>query len=198
MTTTKQLYRSNNDKIICGVSAGMAEYFDVDPSLVRLAWIVLVCVTMGVAIVGYAVLCLVLPLEDDVVTALSNTYTTASPRKGQREGDDVSNDDLTDEARVLLEVRRELGPEYEDELVDSFANKVEESLNARRAKSRVEREGSRQQLRNRRFLPSICLGIGAVFLLASFGAFSWFSWVVLCSLAVIGAGVALLLRRAFN
>jgi len=33
----KRLYKSNNKKI-CGVCAGIAEYFDVDPTLVRLIW----------------------------------------------------------------------------------------------------------------------------------------------------------------
>ena len=33
----KKLYKSNNKKI-CGVCAGVAEYFDIDPTVVRLIW----------------------------------------------------------------------------------------------------------------------------------------------------------------
>ena len=33
----KKLYKSNNKKI-CGVCAGIAEYFDIDPTIVRLIW----------------------------------------------------------------------------------------------------------------------------------------------------------------
>ncbi|WP_036977795.1 PspC domain-containing protein [Pseudobutyrivibrio sp. MD2005] len=33
----KRLYKSNNKKI-CGVCAGIAEYFDIDPTIVRLIW----------------------------------------------------------------------------------------------------------------------------------------------------------------
>lgn len=33
----KRLYKSNNKKI-CGVCAGVAEYFDIDPTIVRLIW----------------------------------------------------------------------------------------------------------------------------------------------------------------
>lgn len=36
----KRLYRSDRDKMICGVCGGIAEYFDLDPTLVRLGWIV--------------------------------------------------------------------------------------------------------------------------------------------------------------
>lgn len=38
----KKLYRSEKDKKIAGVCGGLAEYFDIDPTLVRLAWIFLV------------------------------------------------------------------------------------------------------------------------------------------------------------
>ena len=37
----KKLYRSRRERMICGVCGGIAEYFDLDPSLVRLGWIVL-------------------------------------------------------------------------------------------------------------------------------------------------------------
>lgn len=39
----KKLYRSRRERMICGVCGGIAEYFDLDPSLVRLGWIVFVC-----------------------------------------------------------------------------------------------------------------------------------------------------------
>lgn len=36
----KRLYKSNKDKKIDGVCAGIAEYFDIDPTLIRLLWVV--------------------------------------------------------------------------------------------------------------------------------------------------------------
>ena len=38
----KRLYRNVNDKMLCGVCSGLADYFNIDPTLVRLAWVVLV------------------------------------------------------------------------------------------------------------------------------------------------------------
>ena len=35
----KKLYRSQNDKKLCGVCGGIAEYFDIDPTVIRLLWI---------------------------------------------------------------------------------------------------------------------------------------------------------------
>lgn len=37
----KRLYKSSEDKKLCGVCAGIAEYFDLDPTLVRIAWVIL-------------------------------------------------------------------------------------------------------------------------------------------------------------
>ena len=34
----KRLYKSDKDKKVCGVCGGIANYFDVDPTVIRLAW----------------------------------------------------------------------------------------------------------------------------------------------------------------
>ena len=36
----KRIYRSRQDRMVCGVCGGIAEYFALDPSLVRLGWII--------------------------------------------------------------------------------------------------------------------------------------------------------------
>ena len=57
----KRLYKSNNKKI-CGVCAGIAEYFDIDPTIIRLLW---AAVTLfgGCGIIIYIVAALV--MDDD-------------------------------------------------------------------------------------------------------------------------------------
>ena len=37
----KKLYRSESDRMLCGVCAGIAEYFQIDATLIRLAWVFL-------------------------------------------------------------------------------------------------------------------------------------------------------------
>ena len=61
----KRLTRSRDDKMLCGVAAGIARYLDVDPTLVRLAWVVAILLPGPNAIIVllYLVLCFVLPLE---------------------------------------------------------------------------------------------------------------------------------------
>ena len=39
---SKRLYRSKRESMICGVCGGIAEYFDVDPTLIRLGAVVLI------------------------------------------------------------------------------------------------------------------------------------------------------------
>ena len=38
---TKRLYRSVKNKVICGVCGGIGEYFNVDPVIIRLIWVIL-------------------------------------------------------------------------------------------------------------------------------------------------------------
>ena len=41
MEANKRLYRSNRNKMICGVCGGVAEYFNIDPTIVRLVFAIL-------------------------------------------------------------------------------------------------------------------------------------------------------------
>lgn len=59
----KKLYRSTTNKKICGVCAGIAEYFDIDPTIVRLVWALLV-VARGVGLLAYFICALVIPERD--------------------------------------------------------------------------------------------------------------------------------------
>ena len=61
MTTNDRLYRSSSEKMLAGVSGGLAEYFDVDVTLVRVGWVVLCFLTAGFALVGYLLLAIIMP-----------------------------------------------------------------------------------------------------------------------------------------
>ena len=57
----KKLMRSSTDKKLGGVCAGLAEYFDMDTTLVRVLWL-LVVLCSGTGILLYVILWIVLPL----------------------------------------------------------------------------------------------------------------------------------------
>ena len=56
----RRLYRSRNDRTLAGVCAGIAEYFGWDPTLVRLAWVLLTLLG-GSGILLYLIMWLVVP-----------------------------------------------------------------------------------------------------------------------------------------
>jgi phage shock protein PspC (stress-responsive transcriptional regulator) len=60
-----RLYRSESDRIIGGVCGGLAEYFDIDPSIVRLIAIALF-LGAGTGLLAYLIAWLVIPRESEV------------------------------------------------------------------------------------------------------------------------------------
>ena len=61
----KRLYRSESNRMLCGVCAGIAEYFNLDPTLIRLAW-ALFCVLGGSGVLAYILAALIIPPESRV------------------------------------------------------------------------------------------------------------------------------------
>ena len=58
----KKLYLSSDDKMLSGVCGGIAEYFDADPTLIRLGWVVASIMT-GIfpGLLGYIIAAVVMP-----------------------------------------------------------------------------------------------------------------------------------------
>jgi len=63
----RKLYRSRSDRMLGGVCGGLAKYFDVDPTIVRVIAVLLVFAN-GVGIVAYVIMAIVVPLEGSKVT----------------------------------------------------------------------------------------------------------------------------------
>ena len=71
----RRLMRSSTDKKIGGVCAGVADYFDLDPTIIRVVWLLLV-LCGGTGLVFYLVLWIILPLAPAEVPHTSATATT--------------------------------------------------------------------------------------------------------------------------
>ena len=56
----KKLYKSDTDKKIFGVCGGIAEYFDIDSTIVRLIWAVSI-LCLGTGLLAYLIAALILP-----------------------------------------------------------------------------------------------------------------------------------------
>jgi len=63
MASTDRLRRSSTDRMISGVSGGLAERYDWDPSIVRIGWVVLCFVTGGLALLLYISMIIIMPKD---------------------------------------------------------------------------------------------------------------------------------------
>ena len=56
----KRLYKSQTNKMICGVCGGVAEYLNIDPTIVRLIWAVLI-LAVGTGLLAYILAAIIMP-----------------------------------------------------------------------------------------------------------------------------------------
>ena len=61
----KKLYRSDTDKMLCGVCGGIGEYFNIDSTLVRLLWAILTF--SGPGLFAYIVAAIIIPRRERAV-----------------------------------------------------------------------------------------------------------------------------------
>lgn len=61
----KKLYRVEEGKMIAGVCGGIAEYFAIDPTVVRLLW-VFFCLLAGGGIIAYIIAAVIMPKKSDI------------------------------------------------------------------------------------------------------------------------------------
>lgn len=62
----KKLCLSTENKIIAGVCGGMAEYFNVDPTLIRIIWVLILILGHGMPVVVYVVCWAIMPLSEQL------------------------------------------------------------------------------------------------------------------------------------
>lgn len=60
--TPKRLYRSRSDRMIAGICGGLADYFNLDPTLVRIITVV-IALLPGPAVIAYLIAWLIVPEE---------------------------------------------------------------------------------------------------------------------------------------
>ncbi len=86
---SKKLYRSRNDRVIGGVCGGIAEYFEIDSTLVRLAFLV-IFLARGAGLLAYVIAWIIIPERP-----VNTVYEEAGDRR--RESVDREEDFIDDE-----------------------------------------------------------------------------------------------------
>ena len=80
-----RLYKSSQ-KMLCGVCGGIAEYFNMDPTIVRLIWVVLTLVSFGAGgVIAYIVCALVIPDRSSSQDGWGNVPKTEGESDADRE-----------------------------------------------------------------------------------------------------------------
>ncbi len=62
MAKVKKLYRSRKNRVIAGICGGLGDYFQVDPTLVRVLWVVF-SLLWGAGLLAYIILWIIVPEE---------------------------------------------------------------------------------------------------------------------------------------
>ncbi|NLI92688.1 MAG: PspC domain-containing protein [Peptococcaceae bacterium] len=70
----KPLYRSNRNKVLAGVCSGIAEYFEMDPTIIRIIWVL--SIFAGVGIIAYIVCWLIMPESYETFSSSGDESTT--------------------------------------------------------------------------------------------------------------------------
>jgi phage shock protein C len=65
MSEPKRLYRIEEGRMLTGVCGGVAEYFDLDPSIVRVIWVA-ACFAGSIGFWAYLIASFVLPKKSDI------------------------------------------------------------------------------------------------------------------------------------
>lgn len=79
----ERLYRSKSNRVIAGVCGGFAEYFRIDPTIIRIIWILISL--SGTGILAYIIAAIIMPDEEKVV----------GDRSGWNEGPKTEADSFT-------------------------------------------------------------------------------------------------------
>lgn len=63
----RKLMRSKGNRMICGVCGGIGEYLNIDPTLVRLIWLICSLASCGTGLLIYIIAAVVMPEDDGIV-----------------------------------------------------------------------------------------------------------------------------------
>ncbi|NHK31672.1 MAG: PspC domain-containing protein [Asgard group archaeon] len=70
---SSKLYRSRTNKMISGLSAGLAKELNMDVDLVRILWVIAFIITGGTALLVYLIMMIAIPLEPESTTESEKT-----------------------------------------------------------------------------------------------------------------------------
>lgn len=74
----KKLYRSKKEKMVAGVAGGLGQYFDVDPVLIRVLFVITVFMS-GTGVIAYILLWIITPVEPSLAYEMTSSASDENP-----------------------------------------------------------------------------------------------------------------------
>ena len=201
----RRLARSSHERMWAGVAGGMAEYFELDPALVRLLWVAAAVVTGGLAIPIYILAWIILPRDDRPPVGGPTMWRDWSHEfhsETQR---------LAEEARRMADDVREgspwrapdpSAPAGSEPAAGAASEKGAPDVAASAepdawwsSERYVERQHQHHVRHHPRSTGIVLVALGVLLLAANAGIFSWIEWRTMWPLIFIALGVLLLARQ---
>ncbi len=199
--------RSSRERMWAGVAGGMAEYFELDPSLVRLLWVAATIVTGGLTVPVYILAWIILPRDDRA--------PETGPGAWRDWSEEFHNETqrLAAEARRMAEEVREAGhtwraPDAAPTPPDTTSAGPHEAATEKGYSVGSGVPSEDPWWRSERYMAPqrhhhhpkstgvVLVGLGILLLAANAGVFSWIEWRMMWPLIFIGLGFILLARQA--
>ena len=185
---SKKLYRSRDDRMIAGVCGGLAEYFGVDSTLIRLA-VLFIFLFQGIGLIAYLIAWLVMSEEPQYKRReKADSYYIEDEKKSYSSGRENLDRETRKEGKAADDEAREKAQDFNDEDL-----KQKENLNNENDyESRKYIEGGKEdkESRRRKLFAVILIGIGAIFLVDIWIPALY--WERYWPLILIAAGILLL------
>ncbi|TAK23902.1 MAG: PspC domain-containing protein [Chloroflexota bacterium] len=168
----RRLFRSTRERVWAGVCGGLAEYVDIDPTLMRVIWVAAAVLTGGLAIPAYIVMWVIMPRDEalwgapvapDAESPVTGSTATAATEDA---GSATAKSDGLPPLPPLPRARW------------------------RPPSSPEDRE------RRQRAVGLLLVALGAMFFVGQLGIFSWWNWSVMWPLILVAVGVAFLIRQS--
>ncbi len=179
---SKKLYRSRDDRMIAGVCGGLAEYFGVDSTLIRLA-VLFIFLFQGIGLIAYLIAWLVMSEEPHYKRhEKPDSYYIEDEQKSYSSGREDLDRDTREEGKAADAETRETAQDFNDENLN----------NEKDYESGKYIEGGKEdkESRRRKLFAVILIGIGAIFLVDIWIPALY--WERYWPLILIAAGILLL------
>ena len=173
----KRFYKSRTDKKLAGVCAGVAEYFEVDPTLVRLIWVVFTFAG-GAGVLAYIIAAIIMPEAPTGTTSVNRKKKTTNQPHPRNDSDEIS----------ITEIDEDQSAEHEGSVEDEEAVYDEEAYE-------VEETGKEKDDKNSMLLGAALIFIGLMFFSRNFFKWFWIDFSYLWPILLILLGVVMVVNK---